>query len=386
MKVSKNDFLKIKQEAEKLMDLPGGILNIDTRLGEGVADEIYSGIIEFNRGMDSIDNDASEWIKDNINNMVMGKQKKEKINAYINMIYFMSELIGEKNTEAFKEIQEQLKKCDENSECLNKIESDLFDQLCDLIDKTASVIFASADREEILRECVNENNEEFIAFAAKSMDAKIYTIAATYSLYKNGELESIEYDSENEIKPKDMAILMAAEIERDSAEKEAAGGRISDDELKNRIKKIAKVAVTLLFGAAIATFLVSSIAKAASVLITLVGTGIAGSLLLGFLGVIKGEDIIRYSKSGFERIKTISEKAADISVEGLIKVYKSVSSYIKEKVIPQAKIIIKDIAEKAGEVLTELTREVINMAGEYAINAGKEFVKSKLIILHDSCK
>lgn len=380
MKVSKNDFLKIKQEAEKLMDLPGGILNIDTRLGEGVADEIYSGIIEFNRGMDSIDNDASEWIKDNINNMVMGKPKKEKINAYINMIYFMSELIGEKNTEAFKEIQEQLKKCDKNSECLNKIESDLFDQLCDLIDKTASVIFASADREEILRECVNENNEEFIAFAAKSMDAKIYTIAATYSLYKNGELESIEYDSENEIKPKDMAILMAAEIERDSAEKEAAGGRISDDELKNRIKKIAKVALTLLFGAAIAAFLVSSIAKAASVLITLVGTGIAGSLLLGFLGVIKGEDIIRYSKLGFERIKTISEKAADISVEGLIKVCKSVSSYIKEKVIPQAKIIIKDIAEKAGEVLTELAKEVINMAGEYAINAGKEFVKSKLKI------
>lgn len=378
MKVSKNDFLKIKQEAEKLMDLPGGILNIDTRLGEGVADEIYSGIIEFNRGMDSIDNDASEWIKDNINNMVMGKPKKEKINAYINMIYFMSELIGEKNTEAFKEIQEKLKKCDENSECLNKIESDLFDQLCDLIDKTAPVIFASADREEILRECVNENNEEFIAFAAKSMDAKIYTIAATYSLYKNGELESIEYDSENEIKPKDMAILMAAEIERDSAEKEAAGGRISDDELKNRIKKIAKVAVTLLFGTAIATFLVSSMATAASVLMTLVGTGIAGSLLLGFLGVIKGEDIIRYSKSGFERIKTISEKAADISVEGLIKVYKSVSSYIKEKVIPQAKIIIKDIAEKAGEVLTELTREAINISGEYAINAGKEFVKSKL--------
>lgn len=380
MKVSKNDFLKIKQEAEKLMDLPGGILNIDTRLGEGVADEIYSGIIEFNRGMDSIDNDASEWIKDNINNMVMGKPKKEKINAYINMIYFMSELIGEKNIEAFKEIQEQLKKCDENSECLNKIESDLFDQLCDLIDKTASVIFASADREEILRECVNENNEEFIAFAAKSMDAKIYTIAATYSLYKNGELESIEYDSENEIKPKDMAILMAAEIERDSAEKEAAGGHISDDELKNRIKKIAKVAVTLLFGAAIAAFLVSSMAKSVSVLITLVGTGIAGALILGFLGVIKREDIIRYSKLGFERIKTISEKAADISVEGLIKVCKSVSSYIKEKVIPQAKIIIKNIMEKAGEVLTELAKEAINMAGEYAINAGKEFVKSKLKI------
>lgn len=380
MKVSKNDFLKIKQEAEKLMDLPGGILNIDTRLGEGVADEIYSGIIEFNRGMDSIDNDASEWIKDNINNMVMGKPKKEKINAYINMIYFMSELIGEKNIEAFKEIQEQLKKCDENSECLNKIESDLFDQLCDLIDKTASVIFASADREEILRECVNENNEEFIAFAAKSMDAKIYTIAATYSLYKNGELESIEYDSENEIKPKDMAILMAAEIERDSAEKEAAGGRISDDELKNRIKKIAKVAVTLLFGTAIATFLVSSMATAASVLMTLVGTGIAGSLLLGFLGVIKGEDIIRYSKSGFERIKTISEKAADISVEGLIKVYKSVSSYIKEKVIPQAKIIIKDIAEIAGEALTELSKETAHKVSEYLANAGKEFVKSKFKI------